>query len=100
MARDTVRVSVLKTDPLPVVNVRVNGGTKSPSSSIPGVRSRARHGFAKELGSHNSGRYKAPLSGGQHAEGPSGGLSPHVGRWTIKNLPDSNASFAPTLGKD
>jgi hypothetical protein len=58
-----MRVKFVKTDPLPLVNVRVNGGRKSPFSSIPGVRRSRSTPNSQRLGVRNSARYRH-LSGG------------------------------------
>src|SRR5437773_12002624 len=83
------RLKSLKTDPLPVVNVRVNGGDEVTFFIDTGGSEVALDtDFAKELGVPQFGALQGTFSGGQHAEVQIGRIeSLTVGDWTIKNLP-------------
>jgi hypothetical protein len=83
------RVKFVKTDPLPIVNVRVNGG-KEVTFFIDtgGSEVTLDTDFAKELGVPQFGAVQGTFSGGQHAEVHMGRIdSLTLGDWTIKNLP-------------
>jgi predicted aspartyl protease len=79
----------VKTDPLPVVSVRVNGGDEVTVFIDTGVSEVALDtDFAKELGVPQFGAVQGTFSGGQHAEVQQGRIeSLTVGDWTVKNLP-------------
>jgi Aspartyl protease len=83
------RLKFLKTDPLPVVNVRVNGGDEVTFFIDTGGSEVALDtDFAKELGVPQFGAVQGTFSGGQHAEVQVGRIDTlTVGDWTIKNLP-------------
>jgi predicted aspartyl protease len=85
----STRLKFLKTDPLPVVNVRVNGGDEVTFFIDTGGSEVALDtDFAKELGVPQFGAVQGTFSGGQHAEVQVGRIeSLTVGDWTIKNLP-------------
>ncbi len=85
----STRVKFVRTDPLPVVNVRVNGG-KEVTFFIDtgGSEVTLDTDFAKELGVPQFGSMQGTFSGGQHAQVQLGRIdSLTVGDWTIKNLP-------------
>jgi hypothetical protein len=83
------RLKFLKTDPLPVVNVRVNGGDEVTFFIDTGGSEVALDtDFAEELGVSQFGAVQGTFSGGQHAEVQVGRIETlAVGDWTIKNLP-------------
>src|SRR5882724_9032555 len=85
----STRLKFLKTDPLPVVNVRVNGGDEVTFFIDTGGSEVALDtDFAKELGVPQFGAIQGTFSGGQHAEVQVGRIETlTVGDWTIKNLP-------------
>jgi hypothetical protein len=87
--RESTHVKFVRTDPLPIVNVRVNGGDEVTFFIDTGGSEVALDtDFAKELGVPQFGTMQGTFSGGQHAEvqlGRIGSLT--VGDWTIKNLP-------------
>jgi hypothetical protein len=85
----STRLKFLKTDPLPLVSVRVNGG-KEVTFFIDtgGSEVTLDTDFAKALGVPQFGAMQGTFSGGQHAEVQQGRIeSLTVGDWTIKNLP-------------
>lgn len=87
--RTSTRVKFLKTDPLPVLNVRVNGG-KDVMFFIDtgGSEVTLDSEFSKELGVPQFGGVQGTFSGGQHAEVKLGRIdSLTIGDWTIKNVP-------------
>ena len=85
----STRLKFLNTDPLPVVNVRVNGGDEVTFFIDTGGSEVALDtDFAKELGVPQFGAVQGTFSGGQHAEVQVGRIDTlTVGDWTIKNLP-------------
>jgi Tfp pilus assembly protein PilF len=85
----STRVKFVKTDPLPVVNVRVNGGKEVTFFIDTGGSEVALDtDFAKELGVPQFGAVRGTFSGGQHAEVQLGRVeSLTLGDWTIKNVP-------------
>jgi predicted aspartyl protease len=85
----STRLKFLKTDPLPVVNVRVNGGDEVTFFIDTGGSEVALDtDFAKELGVPQFGAVQGTFSGGQHAKVQTGRIETlTVGDWTIKNLP-------------
>jgi hypothetical protein len=85
----STRVKFVKTEPLPVVSVRVNGGDEVTFFIDTGGSEVALDtDFAKELGVPQFGAVQGTFSGGQHAEVQQGRIeSLTVGDWTIKNLP-------------
>jgi hypothetical protein len=85
----STRLKFVKTEPLPVVSVRVNGGDEVTFFIDTGGSEVALDTeFAKELGVPQFGAIQGTFSGGQHAEVQQGRIeSLTVGDWTIKNLP-------------
>src|SRR5262245_10453590 len=85
----STRVKFVKTDPLPIVNVRINGGKEvtffiDTGGSVVTLDTE----FAKELGVPQFGATQGTFSGGQHAEVQFGRIdSITLGDWTVKNLP-------------
>lgn len=86
---ESTHVKFLRTDPLPVLNVRVNGGDEVTFFIDTGGSEVALDtDFAKELGVPQFGAVQGTFSGGQHAEVQQGRIeSLAIGDWTIKNLP-------------
>jgi len=86
---ESTRVKFVKTDPLPVLNVRVNDGEQVTFFIDTGGSEVALDAdFAKELGVPQFGAVQGTFSGGQHAEVQQGRIeSLTVDDWTIKNLP-------------
>jgi Aspartyl protease/Tetratricopeptide repeat len=85
----STRVKFVKTDPLPVVNVRVNGG-KEVTFFIDtgGSEVTLDTDFARELGVPQFGAVQGTFSGGQHTNVQLGRIeSLTVGDWTVKNVP-------------
>src|SRR5438067_7130918 len=85
----STRLKFVKTDPLPVVNVRVNGGDEVTFFIDTGGSEVALDtDFAKELGVPQFGAVQGTFSGGQHQEVKLSRIeSLAVGDWTVKNLP-------------
>jgi Aspartyl protease/Tetratricopeptide repeat len=85
----STRVKFIKTDPLPVIGVRINGGDEVTFFIDTGASEVALDAdFAKELGVPQFGAVQGIFSGGQHAEVQNGRIATlTVGDWTIKNLP-------------
>lgn len=83
------RLKFLKTDPLPVVSVRVNGGDEVTFFIDTGGSEVALDTeFAKELGLPQFGEMQGTFSGGEHADVQQSRIeSLTVGDWTVKNLP-------------
>ena len=85
----TTHVKFVKTDPLPIVTLRVNGGKEvtffiDTGGSVVTLDTE----FAKELGLPQFGGVQGTFSGGQHTEVKIGRIeSLTVGDWTVKNLP-------------
>src|SRR5262249_108174 len=83
------RLKFVRTDPLPVVSVRVNGGrevTVFIDTRAPGVAVDTQ--FARELGVPQFGAVQGTFSGGQHTEVQQGRIdSLTLGDWTLRNLP-------------
>lgn len=85
----STHVKFLKTDPLPLLNVRVNGGKEvtffiDTGGSVVTLDT----DFAKELGVPQFGGVQGTFSGGQHTEVKLGRIdSLTLSDWTIKNLP-------------
>ena len=85
----SMRVKFVKTEPLPIVNVRINGG-KEVTFFIDtgGSEVTLDSDFAKELGVPQFGAIQGTFSGGQHAQVQLGRIeSITLGDWTIKNVP-------------
>src|SRR6516225_4810002 len=88
-SRTSTRVKFVKTDPLPIVNVRVNGG-KEVTFFIDtgGSEVTLDSEFAKELGLPQFGEVQGTFSGGEHTQvGLSRIQSLTLGDWTVTNLP-------------
>jgi hypothetical protein len=85
----TTRLKFLRTDPLPLVSVRVNGGAEVTFFIDTGGSEVALDTeFARELGVPQYGAVQGTFSGGQHAEVQQGRIeSLTVGDWTVRNLP-------------
>jgi hypothetical protein len=85
----STRLKFLKTDPLPVISVRVNGGDEVTFFIDTGNSEVALDTeFAKELGLPQFGEMQGTFSGGEHADVQQSRIeSLTVGDWTIKNLP-------------
>ena len=85
----STRLKFVKTEPLPVVTVRVNGGDEVTFFIDTGGSEIALDTeFARELGVPQLGTVEGTFSGGQHAEVQLGRIeSLTLGDWTIKNLP-------------
>jgi hypothetical protein len=86
---ESTRLKFVRTDPLPIVNVRVNGGAEVTFFIDTGGSEVALDtDFAKELGVPQFGAVQGTFSGGQHAEVQQGRIdSLTVGGWKINNLP-------------
>jgi len=85
----TTRLKFSRTDPLPLVNVRVNGGGEVTFFIDTGGSEVALDTeFAKELGLPHFGEVQGTFSGGEHAQVQQSRIgSLTVGDWTINNLP-------------
>ncbi|MGE5214350.1 MAG: aspartyl protease family protein, partial [Nitrospirota bacterium] len=85
----SARVKFVKTDPLPIVNVRINGGKEVTFFIDTGGSEVALDtDFAKELGIPQFGAVQGTFSGGQHAQVQLGRIeSITLGDWTVKNVP-------------
>jgi len=85
----STRLKFVKTDPLPVLNVRVNGGKEVTFFIDTGGSEVALDtDFAKELGAPRFAAVQGTFSGGQHTEVQLGRIeSLTIGDWTIKNVP-------------
>ncbi|MGH7059144.1 MAG: aspartyl protease family protein [Stellaceae bacterium] len=85
----STQVKFLRTEPLPVVEVRINGGKPVTFFIDTGASEVALDtDFAKELGIPQFGAVQGTFSGGQHAEVGNGRIaSLGLGGWTIRNLP-------------
>lgn len=85
----STHVKFVKTDPLPIVNVRVNGGKEVTFFIDTGGSEVVLDAdFAKELGVTQFGSVQGTFSGGQNAEVQLGRIeSLTLGDWTIKNVP-------------
>jgi hypothetical protein len=86
---ETLHVKFLRTDPLPLVSVRVNGGDEVTFFIDTGGSEVALDTeFARELGVPQFGAVQGTFSGGQHAEVHQGRIeSLTLGGWTVRNLP-------------
>ena len=84
-----VRVKFVRTDPLPLVNVRVNGGDEVTFFiDTGGSEVTLDTAFAKELGVPQFGAVQGTFSGGQHTEVQLGRIeSLTLGDVTLKNVP-------------
>jgi predicted aspartyl protease len=85
----TTRLKFLRTDPLPLVSVRVNGGDEVTFFIDTGGSEVALDTeLAKELGLPTFGQGQGTFSGGEHAAVQQSRIeSLTAGAWTINNLP-------------
>ena len=85
----SISVKFVRTDPLPLVNVRVNGGDEVTFFiDTGGSEVTLDTDFAKELGVPKFGVVQGTFSGGQHTEVQLGRIeSLTLGDWTVKNVP-------------
>jgi len=85
----STRVKFVKTDPLPVINVRVNGGKEVTFFlDTGGSEVTLDTDFAKELGVPQFGAVQGTFSGGQHSEVQLGKIeSLMLADWTVTNVP-------------
>jgi hypothetical protein len=83
------RLKFLRTDPLPLVSVRVNGGEEVTFFiDTGGSEVTLDTDFGRELGVPQFGAVQGTFSGGLHAEVQQGRIeSLTLGDWTVKNLP-------------
>ncbi len=88
-AGESTRLKFLKTDPLPVVSVRINGGDEVTFFiDTGGSEVTLDTQFAQEVGALRFGTVQGTFSGGQHADVQLGRIdSLTAGDWTIKNVP-------------
>lgn len=86
---ESTRVKFLRTDPLPLVSVRVNGGDEVTFFIDTGGSEVALDTeFARELSVPQFGAVQGTFSGGQHAEVRQGRIELlTLGGWTVRNLP-------------
>jgi len=86
---ESTHLKFIKTEPLPLVSVRVNGGQEVNFFLDTGDSEVLFDtDFARELGVPQFGAVQGTFSGGQHANVQDGRIeSPTAGNWTIKNLP-------------
>ena len=83
----TTRLKFIRSDPLPLVNVRVNGG-EEVTFFIDTGGSEVTLDSAKELGLPQFGEVQGTFSGGEHTQvGLSRIQSLTLGDWTVTNLP-------------
>jgi len=85
----STRVKLLKTDPLPLVSVRVNGSEEVTFFiDTGGSEVVLDPDFGRELGVPQFGAVQGTFSGGQTTEVRQGRIeSLSIGDWTVKNLP-------------
>ena len=85
----STHLKFLRTDPLPLVSVSVNGGHEVTFFIDTGGSEIALDTeFARELGVPQFGAMQGTFSGGQHAEVQQGRIkSLTVGNWAVQNLP-------------
>ena len=85
----STRLKFVRTDALPIINVRVNGGHEVTFFIDTGGSEVALDTeFAKELGTPQFGSVLGTFSGGQHTPVQLGRIeSLTLGHWTLKNLP-------------
>jgi hypothetical protein len=83
------RVKFLKTDPLPLISVRVNGGEPVTFFiDTGGSEVTLDTDFARDLGIPQFGSVEGTFSGGQNAAVQIGRIDSFtMGDWTLKNLP-------------
>jgi Aspartyl protease len=85
----TAQLKFLRVDPLPLVNVRVNGGEEVTFFIDTGVSEVTLDTeFAKELGLPQFGAVQGTFSGGEHTQVQESRIdSLTVGDWTVRKLP-------------
>jgi predicted aspartyl protease len=85
----STRLKFLRTDPLPLVSVRVDRGAEVTFFIDTGGSEVALDtDFGRELGVPQFGTVQGTFSGGQHAEVRQGRIaSLTLGNWTVENLP-------------
>lgn len=85
----STRVTLLATDPLPLLRVRVNGGDEVTFFIDTGASEIILDSaFAKELGLPSFGSIKGTFSGGQTSDLQQSRIeSLAIGDWTVRNLP-------------
>jgi len=88
-AGESTRLPFIKSDPLPVVNVRVNGGGDVAFFiDTGGSELLLDSEFARELNVKPMSSVEGTFSGGQHAQVESGRVdSLTLGSWTLRNIP-------------
>ncbi|MGA8142954.1 MAG: aspartyl protease family protein [Candidatus Acidiferrales bacterium] len=88
-AGESTRLPFVKSDPLPLVRVRVNGGAEAIFFIDTGSSELLLDTeFARELKVKPMGAVQGSFSGGQNAEVQNGRVdSVTLGSWTIKNVP-------------
>ena len=88
-AGETTTVTLIKTDPLPLLRVRINGGEPVTFFiDTGGSEVVLDSAFAKELGAPKFGKVTGTFSGGQEAGVGLGRIeSLALGGWTVRNLP-------------
>ncbi|HMD44236.1 MAG TPA: aspartyl protease family protein [Candidatus Acidoferrum sp.] len=86
---DLTHLKFIKTDPLPLVHVRINGGREVVFFiDTGGSELLLDTQFAQELGVESLGAVKGTFSGGMQAEVGNGRIdSVTLGDWTVKNVP-------------
>jgi predicted aspartyl protease len=88
-AGESTRLPFIASDPLPVVNVRVNGGPEVAFFiDTGGSELLLDSEFARELNVKPMGSVQGTFSGGQHAQVDDGRVdSLALGSWTLRNIP-------------
>ena len=88
-AGESTRLPFIKSDPLPVVNVRVNGGGDVAFFiDTGGSELLLDSEFSRELNVKPMSSVEGTFSGGQHAQVESGRVdSLTLGSWTLRNIP-------------
>jgi predicted aspartyl protease len=88
-AGESTRLPFIKSDPLPVVNVRVNGGRDVAFFiDTGGSELLLDSEFSRELNVKPMSSVEGTFSGGQHAQVESGRVdSLTLGSWTLRNIP-------------
>jgi hypothetical protein len=85
---ETTRLQLLKTDPLPLVRVRVNGEEVVFFIDTGGSEVTLDSDFARELGLPDFGGVQGTFSGGETTEVKASRIeSLALGHWTVRNLP-------------
>jgi hypothetical protein len=86
---ERIAVKFVRTDPLPLVSVKINGGAEVVFFiDTGGSEVTLDTEFAKELGIPDFGSVKGTFSGGENAEVRQGRIETlGIGGWTVKNLP-------------